>query len=67
MLEKHKPDVDPRKRAKVEEKILELSLREDKTKQVVRLEDGSTMVQERPTHDGRKMGVGYLSQLREYN
>jgi polyribonucleotide nucleotidyltransferase len=60
VLEKHRPRVDPLKRQKVRETILDLSLREDKSKVKVLQEDGSVLIKDRPSYDAYRIGVQYL-------
>ena len=45
---------------KVKEHILDLELKEDRTKRKIVKEDGSVSIEMRPEYNARRIGVGYL-------
>lgn len=64
MLENYKPSIDPIKRSKLKEQIVDLEIKENKKKRKVIHEDGSVVIEDKPEFNARRIGVHYLEQLR---
>lgn len=65
VFEKFKPTVDPRKKAKVQQKIKELENLDNKQKRKVVQSDGSIVYEDKVELDHRKIGVSYLEMLKK--